>query len=154
MAQRRQKKSKPRKTVAAVKKTRTARASGVVDSQPDPGWDRLENALAAPAPRGKSRTAAQAEVDRLFDEDEKQYLQRLARRAKLARSRAAPLGNVVFLPGITGSNLDVIDASGDKDHIWINLWRILRGRLAELKLAPNGNAEANGDLRVLASGIN
>ena len=154
MAQRKQTKSKPRKGGSAVKKTRTARASVVGDTRSDPGWDRLENALAAAAPRGKSRTAAQAEVDRLFDEDEQQHLKRLARRAKLVRSRQAPLGNVVFLPGITGSNLDVINAGGDKDHIWINLWRILRGRLAELQLAASGNTEADGTLRVLASGVN
>jgi hypothetical protein len=121
MARRTQKKSKPRKIVGTVKKKRTARAIGGFDARPDPGWDRLENALAAAAPRGKSRTAAQAEVDRLFDEDEKQHLQRLARRAKLARSRAAPLGNVVFLPGITGSNLDVTHASGDKDLSLIHI---------------------------------
>ncbi|HVG05525.1 MAG TPA: M17 family peptidase N-terminal domain-containing protein, partial [Burkholderiaceae bacterium] len=150
MAQRKQRKNKPRKTskLASTSRTRTA-----PDVYADPDWDRLENALASPAPRGK-RTKAQAEVDRLFDEDEQQHLKRLARRAKLVRSRQAPIGNVVFLPGITGSNLDVIDAGGDKDHIWINLWRIIRGRLNELRLASSGNAEADGRLRVLASGVN
>ncbi|HVE90004.1 MAG TPA: CHAT domain-containing protein [Burkholderiaceae bacterium] len=150
MAQRKPRKNKPRNT---SKPTSKSRARTAPDVHADPGWDRLENALASPAPRGKSRKA-QAEVDRLFGEDEQQHLIRLARRAQLVRSRQAPLGNVVFLPGITGSNLDVIDAGGDKDHIWINLWRIIRGRLNELRLASSGNAEADGRLRVLASGVN
>lgn len=136
--------SSKRSTRANISAQRSARSS----------WDDLEDALAGAAPRGKSRTAARAEADRLFDENEQQHLRQLARRAQLARSRAAPLGNVVFLPGITGSNLDVTDASGDKDHIWINLWRILRGRLGELRLAASGNQEANAALSVLASGIN
>ena len=142
--------SKTRRAVAA-KKTPASRSR---DSLPDPSWDNLADALAGAAPRGRSRAAGQAEVDRLFNKDEQQHLQQLARRSKLARSRAAPLGNVVFLPGITGSNLDVIDAGGDKDHIWINLWRILTGRLSDLQLAVGGSTEANPALTVRASGIN
>ncbi len=153
MAQRKLKK-KPRKAVKTAGKSRTPKSSAPLDMPGDPGWDRIENALASTAPRGKSRTAAQTEVDRLFDETEQQHLKRLARRAKLVRSRQAPLGNVVFLPGITGSNLDVTDAGGDKDHIWVNLWRIIRGRLTELQLSASGNTEADPSLRVLASGIN
>jgi len=154
MAQRKPKQSKPRKTVKAASRSRATKSTAPADVRADPGWDRLENALASPAARGKSRTPAQAELDRLFDEAEQQHLQRLARRAKLVRARQAPLGNVVFLPGITGSNLDVIEPGGDKDHIWVNLWRIIRGRLSELQLAANGNTEADPNLRVLASGIN
>lgn len=154
MAQRKAKKNNPRKAVKTARRSRAIKSSVPLDAPLDPGWERLENALASTAPRGKSRSAAQAEVDRLFDENEQQHLKRLARRAKLVRSRQAPLGNVVFLPGITGSNLDVTDAGGDKDHIWVNLWRIIRGRLTELQLAASGNTEADPSLRVLASGVN
>ena len=154
MAQRKPKKQKPRKTVKSASRSRAARSAASPDVRADPGWDRLENALASPTARGKSRTASQAELDRLFDATEQQHLQRLARRAKLVRARQTPLGNVVFLPGITGSNLDVIAPHGDKDHIWVNLWRIIRGRLSELQLAANGSTEADPSLRVLASGIN
>ncbi|HYM48394.1 MAG TPA: CHAT domain-containing protein, partial [Burkholderiaceae bacterium] len=53
-----------------------------------------------------------------------------------------------------GSNLAVIDSGGDKDNIWINLWRILTGRLADLQLDASGSGEADGDLRAEVTGIN
>ena len=88
MAQRKPKKNKPRKTVKAASKSRALKSTAPPDVRADPGWDRLENALASPAARGKSRTASQAELDRLFDETEQQHLQ-ATRAAREAGSRAS-----------------------------------------------------------------
>lgn len=116
-------------------------------------WDELEEVLAGGKPRGKTRGAAQAEIECLFDENERRDLQRLAQRAKLVRSRSPALGNVVFLHGITGSNLAVTE-KGDKDNVWINIGRILTGRIKDMELNASGTGEANPALTVEATGVN
>lgn len=133
--------------MAAKKRTVKAKADTSAE------WDRLEDALADGPVRGKTRTAAQAEAEVLFDEPERRELQRLAQRAKLIRSRNAPLGNVVFLHGITGSNLAVVKA-GNSDNVWINIWRILSGRVADLRLDASGSKEATDGVSVRITGIN
>ncbi len=133
--------------MAAKKRTVKAKADTSAE------WDRLEDALADGPVRGKTRTAAQAEAEVLFDEPERRELQRLAQRAQLIRSRNAPLGNVVFLHGITGSNLAVVKA-GNSDNVWINIWRILSGRVADLRLDASGSKEATDGVSVRITGIN
>jgi pimeloyl-ACP methyl ester carboxylesterase len=130
-----------------------ARKSAKPPAQAAAEWDRLEDVLAEGPVRGKTRTAAQQEVETLFDEAERRDLQRLAQRAKLVRSRSAPIGNVVFLHGITGSNLAVVK-SGNSDNVWINIWRVLTGRVADLRLDDSGRKEANDALTVRITGIN
>lgn len=126
----------------------------VVSKETSTSWDELEDVLASGKPRGKTRATVQTEIETQFDENERRDLQRLAQRAKLVRSRSPALGNVVFLHGITGSNLAVVDKKGDKDNVWINIGRILTGRIEDMKLDPSGKAEANRDLTVEATGVN
>ena len=37
-----------------------------------------------------------------------------------------------------GTQLDSVDATGDSDRIWFNVFRILAGRVKELRLTPAG----------------
>lgn len=112
-------------------------------------WDRFEEALAEGTVRGKRSATVEQEFEG-FDAAELEVLRRLATRSRLARSRAPLLGNVVFLHGITGSDLATI-AGNDRDHVWINALRLMRGYIERLALAPDGKHEANRKYRVVAT---
>ena len=62
------------------------------------------------------------------------------------------LGNVVLLPGIMGSHLSVVESNGDEDHVWISLWRMIKGDMKRLRLAPDGKTNLNGE-EVKATGL-
>jgi pimeloyl-ACP methyl ester carboxylesterase len=70
------------------------------------------------------------------------------------RSRSAPLGNVIFLHGITGSDLGVAAGSGKPDDVWVNFFRLIIGRIDRLKLAADGAKEADSTWRVVPTGVN
>ena len=112
-------------------------------------WDRFEEALAEGTVRGKRSAAVETELEG-FDEAELAVLRRLATRARLSRSRAPLLGNVVFLHGITGADLATV-AGPDRDHVWINVPRLMAGYIARLALAPDGKTEADRKYRVVAT---
>ena len=66
------------------------------------------------------------------------------------------LGNVVVLPGIMGSELTSISLGGDSDLIWVNIPRIIIGRLARLRLRllPDGRlAEYCPGYRIEPTGL-
>ena len=114
-------------------------------------WDRLEAALTASTDRGRRGPVVPRDLEG-FDEAELAVLRRLATRARLSRSRAggAARGNVVFLHGITGADLETVSGS-DRDKIWINLARLIAGRIERLKLSPDTAAEADTTYRVVAT---
>lgn len=126
-----------------------SRSTGAASSE----WDELEQALLEPPARAQRGTAAGA-IDETFDETERSDLRRLAERARLVRSRSPTIGNVVFLHGITGSDLAVVDRTGDTDGIWVNIPRIILGRIDDLKLQPDAKKEANPKLTVRPTGVN
>ncbi|MFN0243087.1 MAG: CHAT domain-containing protein [Planctomycetota bacterium] len=82
----------------------------------------------------------------LGDED-LALLFRSARRARGAKSR----GKVVLIHGITGSELASVDKKGDEDGIWLNVARMILGRLARLALGLDGKA-ASKDWSVKSTG--
>jgi pimeloyl-ACP methyl ester carboxylesterase len=112
-------------------------------------WDRFEEALAEGTVRGKRSATVEQEL-KGFDGTELAVLRRLATRARLSRSRAPLLGNVVFLHGITGSDLATV-AGPDRDHVWINVPRLMTGYIERLALAPDGRHEASRKYRVVAT---
>jgi pimeloyl-ACP methyl ester carboxylesterase len=74
-------------------------------------------------------------------------------------ARPAPerprIGNVVVLPGIMGSELTTI-SGGDRDLVWVNIPRIIIGRLSRLRLRLLGDgsvAEYDPSFRVEATGL-
>jgi pimeloyl-ACP methyl ester carboxylesterase len=38
-----------------------------------------------------------------------------------------------------GTNLDAVEAGGDSDRIWVNYFRLMGGRIRELRLTPSGD---------------
>jgi len=125
-------------------------------------WDVIEDALlktpteaalrarrrSGPAPDGAGADMA------VSDQTEPEVLRRLAQRSRLMRGRSRPIGNVVFLHGITGSDLAVSKGSGKPSSIWVDIWSLVSGHLQHLKLAPDGRREADPTLRVRTTGIN
>jgi pimeloyl-ACP methyl ester carboxylesterase len=65
---------------------------------------------------------------------------RVFRLAAEGRPRAGPLGRVVLLPGLMGTQLDSRDAGGDSDRVWVSLPRIVLGRMGDLRLKADGGA--------------
>ncbi|MET0292834.1 MAG: CHAT domain-containing protein [Steroidobacteraceae bacterium] len=124
------------------KTARTKRGAGSTRAE----WDAFEKSvLGAPASR-RSRSAATVPEDPV--------LQRLAERSRIVRARSAPLGNVVFLHGITGSDLAVSKGVGKPDSVWVSILSLVRGGMKRLRLAPDGSREADATLQVRPSGIN
>ena len=116
---------------------------------PATDWDRLEGALTASTARRKPGPAVARELEG-FDDAELAVLRRLATRGRLSRSRSAARGNVVFLHGITGADLETVSGD-DRDQIWINLARLMLGRIERLKLSPDASDEADKKYRVVAT---
>ncbi|MET0514493.1 MAG: M17 family peptidase N-terminal domain-containing protein, partial [Nitrospiraceae bacterium] len=115
-------------------------------------WQTFEEQL-RPSTRGRKRAMADTEALReYFGDEEFTYLQHLAEHAQQVRSRAPILGNVVFLHGIMGSDLTV-DDDGDADVVWLNLFRLARGRFEQLRLSADGSGQAHRDLKVFPSEI-
>ena len=86
--------------------------------------DQFEQALVARAgTRGVA--SSEKELRDYFGDDEFTYLQKLAQHSVRTRSRAPLKGNIVFLPGIMGSELTTIQ-DGDDDVVWTNYARRIR----------------------------
>jgi len=64
------------------------------------------------------------------------------------------IGNVVFLHGITGSDLAVVSRKGDQDGIWVNAPRLILGRVEDLRLADDAKGEADRHLSARPTGVN
>ena len=62
------------------------------------------------------------------------------------------MGNIIFIPGIMGSELTVTDG-GDDDVVWISFWRLIRGGIKKLQLASDGVGEADSKFVVRPSGL-
>ena len=118
------------------------------------GWDVFATKLQSPTRSSKRSVAEEQALRVYFGDDEYEVLQRLAAHARLARSSRAPvLGNVVFLHGIMGGNLTAVKKNGDEDLVWVNLPRLLLGQIERLKLADDGQHEADSALTVRATDL-
>ncbi|HQU84984.1 MAG TPA: CHAT domain-containing protein, partial [Pyrinomonadaceae bacterium] len=107
--------------------------------------------LQKPATRADEATPQERALREYFGEEKFRELRELAdpKRAKETREE---LGNVVLLPGIMGSHLSVVEANGDEDHIWVSLWRLVKGDMKRLKLSSDGKTNTNGEA-VKATGL-
>ncbi|MCW5800410.1 MAG: CHAT domain-containing protein [Nitrospira sp.] len=116
-------------------------------------WDEFEAQL-TPSTRGRtSPTASDQALRDHFGQEKYERLQRLAERVRVARQERGPLrGNIIFLPGIMGSELSVTE-DGDDDVIWVSFLKLIRGGIAKLRLDKDGTQEANSGLRVQPSGL-
>jgi len=96
------------------------------------GWKVFEEKLGAETTRGGPADPDREAMEAYFGVEEFEELRRLATRAR-SRTPEQKRGNVVFLPGIMGSNL-AVGEEGDEDLIWVNLLRLALGELDRLKL--------------------
>src|SRR5690606_24562027 len=71
-----------------------------------------------------------------------------------SRPKSEPMGNVVLLPGIMGSELTTTWLpSGGQDTVWLSIPRVLFGQLDRLRLAANGVDSHDPRYRVRPSGF-
>ena len=118
----------------------------------DMEWGEFEAQLSRSARGGKSRTSDQALRDH-FGPEKLDRLQRLADRVRLARRKREPLlGNIIFIPGIMGSELTVTE-DDDDDIVWVSFLELIWGGIKKLRLAKDGVQEADSKLRVQPSGL-
>jgi pimeloyl-ACP methyl ester carboxylesterase len=75
-----------------------------------------------------------------------------ARQSAARGRRGGKLGKVLVLPGIMGTELDSVDRKGDVDRIWINVLRLLAGRIGDLELTPEGEP-ARAGIHVRTAGV-
>jgi len=116
-------------------------------------WDEFEAQLTPSTRGGTSRAASDQTLREHFGPEKYERLQRLAERVRVARQQRGPLrGNIIFLPGIMGSELSVTE-EGDDDVIWVSFLKLIRGGIAKLRLNKDGTQEANSGLRVQPSGL-
>ena len=116
-------------------------------------WEEFETQLSRSASRGTSRTVTDQALRDYFGPEKLERLQQLAQRVRSARQKREPLrGNIIFIPGIMGSELTVTDR-GDDDVVWISFWRLIKGGIKKLQLAADGVREADSTLRVQPSGL-
>lgn len=119
----------------------------------DMEWNEFEAQLSRSARGGRSRTASGQALRDHFGPEKLERLQHLAEGVRSARQKREPLrGNIIFIPGIMGSELTVTDG-GDDDVVWISFWRLIRGGIKKLQLASDGVGEADSKFVVRPSGL-
>ena len=117
-------------------------------------WDEVEAEL-RPTARSAKRSAEQQSLRDYFGEEEFRKLQEIASQSQAVRARREvepPLGNIILIPGIMGSDLASIDGK-NQDRVWINLFRLAVGWLGRLRLSPDGARPAKSGLMIEATGI-
>jgi len=140
------------RAAASAAKARTAAAVEVERRVSGLDWKDLAAGLGG-ATRGAGGIPESALRD-YFGPEEFERLRQLVGFSQTVRSRSAPLGNVILLHGITGSDLGVVAGSGKPDDVWLNFFRLINGRIDRLKLAADGAREADPTWRVVLTGVN
>lgn len=101
-------------------------------------------------------TATEEKVLRIYLGDERfRCMRNLSLRSALRLSEVGEQtkGNVVFIPGILGSELTSKDQKGARERVWLDSRRIVAGDLVRLRLDGNGLAEDDSTYRIRCSGV-
>lgn len=115
-------------------------------------WQNVRDVLRNPPKRDKEISSQERSLREYFGDERFRELRALADPTRAAATRAE-LGNVVLLPGVMGSHLSVVEADGsDEDHVWVSLWRLVKGDMKRLKLGSDGKTNENGE-SVKATGL-
>lgn len=112
-------------------------------------WQDVRKVLQSPKSRTIEPDSDEQKLRMYFGNSRFEELRNLSQRADEIREQ---LGNVILLPGIMGSHLSVVESDGDEDRIWINMWRLIRGGMKELRLKSDGKTNVNGKT-VKATGL-
>jgi pimeloyl-ACP methyl ester carboxylesterase len=119
-------------------------------------WDTLEDSL-LPSSRGAKAATSEQSLRDYFGDEEYEKLKQLARQSRAVRTKRAlgkvpPLGNIILIPGVMGSNLARLE-NGDRDTIWIHYLRIIAGQISTLKLAGDGKSPTVSGLKIVPTEI-
>jgi pimeloyl-ACP methyl ester carboxylesterase len=117
-------------------------------------WGRFEKSVLRDSRVRATPPPTQAGVLPQVEPADDVVLRRLVERSQLMRSRSGPVGNVVFLHGITGSDLSVSEGVGQPASLWVSVPKLIFGGLRKLKLSADAKQEENSRLRVIPTGIN
>ena len=145
---------KAKRSSAATRKPATRAAAAVELERRVSGLDWKDLAAGLGGATRGAGGIPERDLRDYFGAEEFERLQQLAGFSKTVRSRSAPLGNVIFLHGITGSDLGVAAGSGKPDDVWVNFFRLINGRIDRLRLAADGSKEADPAWRVIPTGVN
>ena len=116
-------------------------------------WGEFEAQLSRSVRGGKSRALSDQALRDHFGPEKLERLQRLADRVRSARQKREPLrGNIIFIPGIMGSELTVTE-DDDDGIVWVSFLKLIWGGIEKLRLANDGVQEADSKLRVQPSGL-
>ncbi len=107
-------------------------------------WGQVREVLRKPQTRGEAVSPQEKNLREYFGDELFKELRELSQ-TKRASSTKKELGNVIVLPGVMGSHLSVVEKSGDEDHVWISLWRLVKGDMKRLKLSSDGKTNSNGE---------
>jgi len=102
-------------------------------------WVVLQNALDAGDMAGLRKAVRELDDDGqqiLAERIGQEQTERLVRAARRSRetARLGSGGRVVVVHGIMGARLDVVEPNGASDRVWVNVWRLFNGRIADLEL--------------------
>ena len=119
-------------------------------------WETLEDSL-APSSRGAKVAASEQALRDYFGDEEYEKLRELAKQSRAVRNKraigkVAPLGNIILIPGVMGSNLARLE-NGDSDTIWIHYLRIIAGQISRLRLAADGKTPTVAGLKIVPTDI-
>jgi pimeloyl-ACP methyl ester carboxylesterase len=142
----------PKRATRAAAPAASARAIEVERRVSGLDWKDLAAGLSG-ATRGAGGIP-ESDLRDYFGAEEFEHLQQLAGFSRTVRSRSAPLGSIIFLHGITGSDLGVAAGSGKPDNIWVNFFRLIYGRIERLRLASDGAKELDKNWSVVPTGVN
>src|SRR5205085_2339237 len=116
-------------------------------------WGEVEAQLSRSVRGGKSRAMSDQALRDHFGPEKLERLQWLADRVRSARRKREPLrGNIIFIPGIMGSELIVTEDDND-NMVWVSFLKLIWGGIEKLRLANDGVQEADSTLRVHPSGL-
>jgi pimeloyl-ACP methyl ester carboxylesterase len=146
--------TKAKRSTAATRKPATRAVAAVEVARRVSGLDWKDLAAGLSGATRGAGGMPEGDLRDYFGAEEFERLQQVAGFSQTVRSRSAPLGDVIFLHGITGSDLGVAAGSGKPDDVWVNFFRLIFGRIDRLKLAADGAKEANPTWRVVPTGVN
>jgi len=117
-------------------------------------WNDLEKSLSAPR-SSRALPSSERELKVYFGPEEYEALRSLADHARRSRQRGGAngiKGNLIFLPGIMGSELATLTGKV-AGCLWVNLWRLLNGHIENLRLSPDGGRQKNARVHITACGL-
>ena len=86
-------------------------------------------------------------------DDRFQRMHALALGRGTTRGATRTKGNVIVIPGIMGSEMTAVDRRGSGDPIWLDMLKIMAGRLDRFQLADDGLGSFDPQYDVRPSGI-